>query len=513
MAISKDIAIHSSKHLSRCMDYQTGGDKAKLKEEKLTADDVDRVFSYAENLEKTVFRLDGDETILASGVGCAPETASIEFEAARERYMQKTGGSGRHGVYGTKTDKMTGERVSKESVEAYHIIQSFEADPDLDPRLVHKIGIEFCEKAFPGHKCLVATHMNTGHLHNHIVMCAYNNDGVSKFHGGKTARARYREINDEISLSYGLPILLDANIDHKNVARTRTETYLASTSSGSWKQEARNTIDEAISLASSWEEFVKLMQKAGYEVRERGKNYTVTHEYACIGGSSRTIRGATLGADYSRESVIQRISLSHGLATHQESEKTPKAVLGTEQTYQKQLHLSLYVSRYAENGRRRTELEILFIRALRLIRFFKDMFAPEYYSPAIPSRTYKSYPKRARELEHALYICRKYDIQSRKDLRDRLNETGAQLSHYRKVLRTLKDQGNQIRSDSPAIESADTLHVEALVSDYASKYRILKRLEKDIECAKDISFTHGPAFGEHIFGPDVDLIDLDISRS
>ena len=126
MAISKDIAIHSSKHLSRCMDYQTGGDKAKLKEEKLTADDVDRVFSYAENLEKTVFRLDGDETILASGVGCAPETASIEFEAARERYMQKTGGSGRHGVYGTKTDKMTGERVSKESVEAYHIIQSFE---------------------------------------------------------------------------------------------------------------------------------------------------------------------------------------------------------------------------------------------------------------------------------------------------------------------------------------------------------------------------------------------------
>ena len=489
MAISKDIAIHSFKHLGRCMDYQTGGDKAKLKEEELTADDVDHVFSYAENLEKTVFRLDGDETILASGVGCAPETASIEFEAARERYMQKTGGSGRHGVYGTKTDKATGKQVSKESVEAYHIIQSFEADPNLDPRLVHKIGIEFCEKAFPGHKCLVATHMNTGHLHNHIVMCAYNNDGISKFHGGKAARTRYREINDEISLSYGLPILLDPDITHKNVGRTRTETYMASTPAGSWKEEARKTLDEAISLASSWEDYIRLLNKAGYEVRERSKNYTITHNYACIGGASRTIRGATLGAEYSRESLMQRIARSHALPDHPEAAITQNPAPSADIIYQRQLHLNLYVSKYAENGRRRTELEMLLIRALRLIRFFKDMFAPEYYSPALPSKPYKSYPKRAKELEHALYICRKYDIQSAKDLKNKLNETGAQLSHYRKV------------------GDAD------LVSDYASKYRILKRLEKDIESAKDISFTHGPAFADHSQGPDIDLLDLDISRS
>ena len=117
------------------------------------------------------------------------------------------------------------------------------------------------------------------------------------------------------------------------------------------------------------------------------------------------------------------------------------------------------------------------------------MFAPEYFSPALPSKPYKSYPKRAKELEHALYICRKYDIQSAKDLKNKVNETGAQLSHYRKV------------------GDAD------LVSDYASKYRILKRLEKDIESAKDISFTHGPAFGDHSQGPDIDLLDLDISRS
>lgn len=336
---------------------------------------------------------------------------------------------------------------------------------------------------------------------------------ISKFHGGKAARTRYREINDEISLSYGLPILLDTDITHKNVGRTRTETYMASTPAGSWKEEARKTLDEAISLASSWEDYIRLLNKAGYEVRERSKNYTITHNYACIGGASRTIRGATLGADYSRESVMQRIARSHALPDHPEAAITQNPAPSADIIYQRQLHLNLYVSKYAENGRRRTELEMLLIRALRLIRFFKDMFAPEYYSPALPSKPYKSYPKRAKELEHALYICRKYDIQSRKDLRDRLNETGAQLSHYRKILRTLKDQGNQIRSDSPAIESADTLHVEALVSDYASKYRILKRLEKDIESAKDISFTHGPAFGDHSQGPDIDLLDLDISRS
>ena len=57
----------------------------------------------------------------------------------------------------------------------YHIIQSF-APGEGTPELIHAIGVEFVKRAFSGYEAVVATHLNTDCLHNHIVINAHNSE-------------------------------------------------------------------------------------------------------------------------------------------------------------------------------------------------------------------------------------------------------------------------------------------------------------------------------------------------
>lgn len=62
------------------------------------------------------------------------------------------------------------EQPTDKGVLAYHIIQSFspgEATPDQ----VHEIGCEFAQRFLADRfECTVSTHLDKGHLHNHIVV-------------------------------------------------------------------------------------------------------------------------------------------------------------------------------------------------------------------------------------------------------------------------------------------------------------------------------------------------------
>ncbi len=72
MAILKNISIHSLKGVNACIDYVDDESKNSLimSEEETAAfwegldDDVTAVLRYAENYEKTVWALGGEETIL-----------------------------------------------------------------------------------------------------------------------------------------------------------------------------------------------------------------------------------------------------------------------------------------------------------------------------------------------------------------------------------------------------------------------------------------------------------------
>ena len=87
--------------------------------------------------------------------------------------------------------------------ETINIIQSFspkELDPDKprDVERAHSAGLALAEKVAPGCDVLVATHTDTAHVHNHILIA--NHDRQTGYAAPKGAGKAWhvREVNDAV---------------------------------------------------------------------------------------------------------------------------------------------------------------------------------------------------------------------------------------------------------------------------------------------------------------------------
>ena len=87
--------------------------------------------------------------MLVSSFGCAYKTADIEFEYTLSQALQK------------------GNNL------AFYLIQSFEPG-EVDYETVHKIGKQLAHAVTKGqHEYVLTTHIDKGHVHNHIIFCFY----------------------------------------------------------------------------------------------------------------------------------------------------------------------------------------------------------------------------------------------------------------------------------------------------------------------------------------------------
>ena len=374
MAIEKDIAIHHTNGIENVITYTKDPEKSNIflnRKDKESGMDIEQLIlqgeeqdiinalSYAENLEKTILQLDGDEQLLTSGVLCNKDHAASEFQMVRTAYYRATSHCGNR-IKGTKKDKKTGQTVQKESIEAYHVIHSFPEVEGLDPRLVHKIGIEYAKAAFPGHQCVVSIHMNTAHLHNHIIVNAYSAENIGrKYKMDMVRRHEIRRINDELSLKYGLPILMDNDLRH-NKGMTWRE-WKARKEGNSWKTQLQNDIQSARDNASSWEEFKQLMQQAGYKIRETRSTVT----YTMPDSDTRKCRDNRLGDEYSREALCNYWKTR----AYESTKEAPGTVKYEWENRTNEHHI--HISCVTDSGRRRYELEMPILIAIHIIKYFK----------------------------------------------------------------------------------------------------------------------------------------------
>ena len=446
MAIEKDIAIHHSKGIDNTITYTTDREKSSFyrritgEESGFTLDelimrsedsDILNALSYAENLEKTLFSLDGDKDILVTGVECSKDSASAEFAIIRKKYYE-VASEHVNRITGTKTNKKTGEKVKKESIEAYHVIQSFPAVENLDPRLVHKIGIEYAKAAFPGHQCVVSTHMNTAHLHNHIIVNAYSKEHIGrKYRMNMERRREIRRINDKLSLKYDLPILMDNDPAHHNKGISWKE-WKSRQDGNSWKEKLKNDIRSASSLTGSWEEYKALMKKNGYKIRET-KN-TVT--YTMPDSDTRKCRDSRLGEKFTRDHLLN-VWLEKAAQSEEKTVKAPQNIRYEPAPRPAGIY-HIHVNRYTASGRRRTELEMLILTAIQIIRYFKDRFLDLFNDWYKKDPANYPYAKKIDCMYKALEMLKKCNVSTKAELKIRMNDVGAKLSHTRKEIRELE---------------------------------------------------------------------------
>ena len=228
---------------------------------------LNKALDYIMNPKKT------DNTLLVDGFSCSPETAALQFELVKRNNF-KTGGK-----------------------LGFHVIQSF-SPGEVDYETAHRIGMELADKIFEGRfQYVCATHIDRGHVHNHIIANSVSFIDGKKFYDQKKTMYKIREFSDELCRENGLSVITEP----KEKGRSQYEHSLDKKGK-SWKSLLRKNIDEAILKTQSWDEFLLYMQQLKYEIKQ-GKYISFRAE-----GQERFIRSKTLGTDYTEERLRERIS-------------------------------------------------------------------------------------------------------------------------------------------------------------------------------------------------------------
>ena len=225
-----------------------------------------KALDYIENPDKT------DDKMFVSSYGCSYETADIEFQMLLDQAFKK------------------GNNL------AHHLIQAFEPG-ETTPEQVHEIGRQLADEVLGGkYPYVITTHIDKGHLHNHIIFCAVDMANQRKYISNKQSYAYIRRTSDRLCRENGLSVVKPGKDKGKSYAE-----WDAQRKGKSWKAKLKIAIDAAIPQARDFDGLLRLMEAQGYEIKH-GKFISFRTP-----GQERFTRCKTLGEDYTEERITQRI--------------------------------------------------------------------------------------------------------------------------------------------------------------------------------------------------------------
>ena len=242
-----------------------------MNKEKTMAVSLQDALDYAANRDKT------EQSCFESSYACTLETAFADMHQTKERW-HKLGG-----------------------VQGYHLVQSFAAG-EVTPELAHRIAKELADRVLGGrYEYVIGTHLNTGHIHSHIVWNSVSRVDGKKYRSNyKSYVTEIRAVSDELCRKYKLSVIDTENSHH--VAKPYAEWLAEKNGQPTWRTAIRQDVDDAIQQSLTWRQFLSAMERKGYEVR-MGRKYPVLHPP----GKERFVRFKTLGKRYTPEAIQTRI--------------------------------------------------------------------------------------------------------------------------------------------------------------------------------------------------------------
>ena len=254
--------------LDNSLDYVRDKEKTARPKE-MSAGSLKEAIDYALNREKT------EQAYFEDAIGCTLENAYEDMVATKKQFH--------------KTDK----------VQGFHLVQSF-AEGEVSPELAHLIGVELAEKLLKGEfEVVITTHLNTSHYHNHLVWNSVSMEGGHKYHSN--SRSYYKEvrkISDDLCRKYGLSVIQSGWEKGKSYSEWMAERNGKPT----WRTAIRSDIREAVNQCFTWNQFVREMERRGYQ-------WKLNRKYIALKapGMERYIRLRSLGDNYSETAIRQRI--------------------------------------------------------------------------------------------------------------------------------------------------------------------------------------------------------------
>ena len=214
-----------------------------------------------------------DGRLLVSAYSCAAETADIEFAWTRRHAIDKWTNLGRH------------------------LIQAFEPG-EVSPEEAHEIGVQLAKEILGGkYEFVLTTHIDKGHIHNHLIFNAVSFADHKHYHSNKRSYHEIRRTSDRLCKEHGLSVIVPG--------RDKGKSYIehqATRNGTSYKAKLKAAIDRLIPSCSDFEKLLTRLEREGYEIK-RGKFISCR-----ASDQKRFTRMKTLGIDYTEEAVTARIA-------------------------------------------------------------------------------------------------------------------------------------------------------------------------------------------------------------
>ena len=262
MAVTSIWPVKNS--VSRAVKYACNPEKV-TEESRVSLHSVENVIEYAADELKT------ERCEYVHGINCRPDNAIKVFTETRKRW-------------GRTQDK----RV------CYHGYQSFKAD-EVDAKTTHEIGIELAERLWGDRfEVIVATHCNTGHYHNHIILNAVSFADGKKYCNYKSDYVRLRKVSDEICREHGISVLENSNI---HTPGSKNEIWIHKSGKLSRRDMLKKDIEYCLRYSSKGDQFERQLWGLGYTID--WQRLSVKHK-----GWERAIRLKNIGI--TKETIIAR---------------------------------------------------------------------------------------------------------------------------------------------------------------------------------------------------------------
>lgn len=245
---------------------------------------VKQALTYILNPDKT------DERVLTISLNCMtePEYAYTQMKMVYEQYARRSYDA-------------TPSKSGKSPVKAIHYIMSFADSENVTPELAHKVGMAFVRKMFGDDvQAVIATHVNTDHVHNHILINSFAING-KRFYDNKASVRKMREVTNGVCRAFGVEPALNFENEGRSITYSEWQHKKKGTS---WKEHIRNAIDSLIPAVSSFDELLAELERQGFTIK-REKNILIKAP-----GQQRSVSLWKLGEDYTKESIQARIGMS-----------------------------------------------------------------------------------------------------------------------------------------------------------------------------------------------------------
>ena len=222
-----------------------------------------KALAYIENPDKT------DGQMLVSGYNCEPQTASIDFEMTA--------------VLAHKARNLKRKRSTN---LAYHLIQSFSPEDAVTPEQAHELGKKLAFEYTGGkYEYVVATHIDKGHIHNHIMLNAVSFYDYKKLRTVPYRTARQiRDISDRLCMEAHLSVIDDP----QKIGQLYPENA-GKKKSVSNRTEIRKRLNFCLERATDYSQFISMAKELEITPTIRGKHMSYLLE-----GTGRTVRDNSL---------------------------------------------------------------------------------------------------------------------------------------------------------------------------------------------------------------------------